>query len=278
MHHKHWDVWNTRMQANSKQKTSVEAGTKFCFSSLNLGDLIEVTEFNLVISWKNSDVQLTLQALESENVWIADTGATSHVTKHKIGGINHCGMTVKNKGIYWRVDQPGAGNGHSGLVHWEGWLRNQCRTQGHASQQELQLWPIQHDQDAKEKYLLGGNEKFMKLKKGAHEFTFESVIRTKGGAKCFHVSASVETWIFSNIIQFLFTPTLEFVAVFPISVVGLLASSQRYSMIKEEEACWLWPEKKLLLEKVKEGVVVVPKRKLWDLKMDLKMKDHEACY
>jgi hypothetical protein len=47
------------------------------------------------------------------------------------------------------------------------------------------------------------------------------------------------------------------------SAKGHLDPSQRYSTIKEEEACWLWPEKKWLLEKVKEGVVVVPKRKLW---------------
>ncbi len=47
------------------------------------------------------------------------------------------------------------------------------------------------------------------------------------------------------------------------ATVGLLAPSQRYSTIKKEEASWLWPEKKWLLEKVKEGVVLVPKRKLW---------------
>ncbi len=87
------------MQANSKQKSSFEAETNFCFSSLNFGHLREVTEFNLVISCKNGDVQLTLQALESENVWIVDTGATSHVTKHKIGGINLFGMTVKTRGF-----------------------------------------------------------------------------------------------------------------------------------------------------------------------------------
>ncbi len=75
-------VWNTLMQANSKQKSSVEAGKNFCFSSLNFGHLREVTEFKLVTSCKNGDVQLKLQALESENVWIMDTGATSHVTKH----------------------------------------------------------------------------------------------------------------------------------------------------------------------------------------------------
>jgi hypothetical protein len=52
------------------------------------------------------------------------------------------------------------------------------------------------------------------------------------------------------------------------SAVGLLAPSQRYSTIKEEEACRLWPEKKeaVTIREVKVGVVVLPKRKLWDLK------------
>jgi hypothetical protein len=88
------------MQANSKQKSSDEAGTNFCFSSLSFGHFREVvTEFNLVISCENGDVQLKLQALESENMRIADTGATSHVIKHKIGGINHRGTTVKIRGF-----------------------------------------------------------------------------------------------------------------------------------------------------------------------------------
>jgi hypothetical protein len=51
--------------------------------------------------------------------------------------------------------------------------------------------------------------------------------------------------------------------------VGLLAQSQRYSTIEGEEVCQLWPKKKWLLEKVKDCVVVVQKRKLWDLEMIL---------
>jgi hypothetical protein len=92
-------VGNTQMQSNSEQKSSVEAGANFCFSSLNFGHLSEVTEFNLVIFCGNGVVKLTLQAVESENVWITDTGATSHVTKHKIRGINQLGTTVKPRGI-----------------------------------------------------------------------------------------------------------------------------------------------------------------------------------
>jgi hypothetical protein len=47
-----------------------------------------------------------------------------------------------------------------------------------------------------------------------------------------------------------------------VHAIGLLAPSQRYSTIKEEEACRLLPEKKRLLGKVKVGVVVLLKRKL----------------
>jgi hypothetical protein len=99
-------VWNTQMQANSKQKSSVEAEANFCSSSLYFGHLREVTEFNLFISCKNGDAQLTLQALESENLWIADTRARCHVTKHKIGGINHLGTTVKSRGFLGELMNP----------------------------------------------------------------------------------------------------------------------------------------------------------------------------
>jgi hypothetical protein len=51
-------VWNTQIQANCKQKSSVEGEAIFCFSSLNFGHLREVTEFNLIISCENGDVQL----------------------------------------------------------------------------------------------------------------------------------------------------------------------------------------------------------------------------
>ncbi len=38
------------------------------------------------------------ELLESEDIWIADTGATSLVTKHSKGGVNHCKTDVKRHG------------------------------------------------------------------------------------------------------------------------------------------------------------------------------------
>jgi hypothetical protein len=38
------------------------------------------------------------ELLELEDIWIADTGATSHVTKHSKGGVNHRKTDVKTRG------------------------------------------------------------------------------------------------------------------------------------------------------------------------------------
>ena len=46
------------------------------------------------------EIRLTLQALNSPNMWIGDTGATKHSTKHTQGGINSRPSTSRTKGIY----------------------------------------------------------------------------------------------------------------------------------------------------------------------------------
>ncbi len=38
------------------------------------------------------------ELLESEDIWIADTGTASHVTKHLKGGVNHCKTDVTTRG------------------------------------------------------------------------------------------------------------------------------------------------------------------------------------
>jgi hypothetical protein len=61
-----------------------------------------------------SEIRPTLQALNTPNMWIGDTGATKHSTKHKQGGINSRPSTSRTKGIYGQavkssmeVDLPG---------------------------------------------------------------------------------------------------------------------------------------------------------------------------
>jgi hypothetical protein len=160
------------MQANNEQKSSVDTEANFCFSSLNFGHLREVTEFNLVISCENGDVQLTLQTLESENVWIADTRVTSHVTKHKIGGINHRGTTVKTRGFVGEsinpeleMDIPVKYIGKDGLE-----VKAELKDMQVNKNFNFNLFSV--TKMLKKGYLLSGNEKCMKLKKVAHKFTF----------------------------------------------------------------------------------------------------------
>jgi hypothetical protein len=45
-------------------------------------------------------IRPTLQALNSPNMWIGDTGAAKHSTKHKQGGINSRPSTSRTRGTY----------------------------------------------------------------------------------------------------------------------------------------------------------------------------------
>jgi len=61
-----------------------------------------------------SQIRPTLQALNSPNMWINDTGATRHSTKYRQGGINSRPSTSRTRGISGQaiklsmeVDHPG---------------------------------------------------------------------------------------------------------------------------------------------------------------------------
>ncbi len=53
-----------------------------------------------------SVIRPMLQALNSPNMWIGDTGATKHSTQHKQGGINSRPSTSRTKGIYGQAVKP----------------------------------------------------------------------------------------------------------------------------------------------------------------------------
>ncbi len=55
-----------------------------------------------------SQLRPTLQALSSPNMWIGDTGATKHSTKHKQGGINSRPLLSRTRGIYGQAIKPNA--------------------------------------------------------------------------------------------------------------------------------------------------------------------------
>jgi hypothetical protein len=51
-------------------------------------------------------IRSTLQALNSLNMWIGDTGATRHSTKYKQGGIDSRPSTSRTRGIYGQAIKP----------------------------------------------------------------------------------------------------------------------------------------------------------------------------
>jgi hypothetical protein len=55
-----------------------------------------------------ADATFTTEAhiLESQDIWIADTGATSHVTKHAEGRMKHCQTNVRTRGFAGETIQP----------------------------------------------------------------------------------------------------------------------------------------------------------------------------
>jgi len=53
-----------------------------------------------------SQIRPTLQALNSPNMWISDTGATRHSTKYKQGGINLRPSTSRTRGVSGQAIKP----------------------------------------------------------------------------------------------------------------------------------------------------------------------------
>ncbi len=60
----------------------------------------EIKEFDVssALTCIVSTASPTTQMLESEDLWIADMGATSHITKHATGGIKQHKSAVQMKG------------------------------------------------------------------------------------------------------------------------------------------------------------------------------------
>ncbi len=59
-------------------------------------DESQVGAISLVVSDKTM-IYPTMETLVDKDIWIADTGATSHVTYSRIGGVNHHNMMVKTR-------------------------------------------------------------------------------------------------------------------------------------------------------------------------------------
>ena len=62
-----------------------------------------------------SQIRPTLQALNSPNMWIGDTGATRHSTMYKQGGIDSRPSTSRTRGIFGNAIKPSMEVDHTGM-------------------------------------------------------------------------------------------------------------------------------------------------------------------
>jgi hypothetical protein len=86
-------------KGNSNQDIKIEKKNE-TFQNVTVQDEEEIKEFDVSspLTCVVSTASPTMRMLESEDLWIAGTGETSHVTKHAMGGIKQCKKAVQMKG------------------------------------------------------------------------------------------------------------------------------------------------------------------------------------
>jgi hypothetical protein len=144
-------------------------------------DAIQGGDVSLVVM-SETTLQPTMEALVDKNIWIADTGATSHVTNSKVKGKNHCNPTVKIKGF--------VGESINSDLEIDIPVTYMCENgdEIEAELQDIQVNKVFNfnlfsvTRMLQRGYKLKGDVKSMSLEKGNHKFMFDSVIRTRGGA------------------------------------------------------------------------------------------------
>ncbi len=121
--------------------------------------------------------------LESEDIWIADTGATSHVTKHSKGGVNNCKTDVKTRGARgvaaeasYEMDIPAIYCDATGQQCFLVQLNNVQVS----DQFNFNLFSM--TRVMLEGFELGGNAEELTLKKGNCVLRFDTVLHTRHGA------------------------------------------------------------------------------------------------
>ncbi len=90
---------NDEDEGNSNDDIKIEKSNK-TFQNATVQEEEQIEEFNVssTLTCIVSTASPTMHMLESEDLWIANTGTTSHVTKHATGRIKQCKSAVQMKG------------------------------------------------------------------------------------------------------------------------------------------------------------------------------------
>jgi hypothetical protein len=115
-------------------------------------------------------------------MWIADTGATSHVKKSKVGGKNHRNLTVKMRGFVGESINPNLEMDISVTYMCENGDEIEAELQDVQVNKMFNFNLFSVTRMLQRGYKLYGDAKAISLEKGNHKFVFDSVICTRGGA------------------------------------------------------------------------------------------------
>ncbi len=144
-------------------------------------DEIQGGDVSLVVM-SETTLQPTMEALVDKNMWIADTGATSHVTNSKVGGKNHCNLTVKTREFVGESINPDLEMDIPVTYMCENGDEIEAELQDVQVNKMFNFNLFSVTRMLQRGYKLKGDAKSMSLEKGNHKFVFVSVICTRGGA------------------------------------------------------------------------------------------------
>ncbi len=115
-------------------------------------------------------------------MWIVDTGATSHITYNRTGGVNLPNMTVKTRGFAGQSINPDLEMNIPVMYICDKSKEIEAELKDVQVNEKFNFNLFSITQMHQKGYILKGDANLIRLCKGNHEFKFDSVIQTHRGA------------------------------------------------------------------------------------------------
>jgi hypothetical protein len=127
-------------------------------------------------------LQPNMEALVDKDMWIMDTGATSHVTNSKVRGKHHRKTTVKTRGFVGESINPDLDMDILVTYICVNGKENEAELKDMQVNEKFNFNLFSVPRMLQKGYMLKGDAKSITLEKGNHAIVFDSVIWTRVGA------------------------------------------------------------------------------------------------
>jgi hypothetical protein len=123
----------------------------------------------------------TMETLVDKDMWIVDTGATSHITYSRIGGVDHCNTMEKTRGFVGESINPDLEMDIPVMYICDNGKEIKAELKVQVNEKfNFNLFSI--TQMLQKGYILKGDANLIRLCKGNHKFKFDSVIWMREGS------------------------------------------------------------------------------------------------